>query len=211
MSGTDLTPNQAEVARLYNARWGVSEIAERLQVLPHSVATYAAQARRKGVAVPIGERSGRPRSVDWSQVAKLTREGKSVTAIAAALSVGLSTISRIQTKLREAGYDLPPKLPQGLNRRKANWDRVGALHATGLSSSQIAKRTGVAARTVRNIVQAIAPVSQVANQVTQDVANRAKAPTPLCMSCGRTGSSVSPRFYVCGDCKARAAGVAEGW
>lgn len=113
MGDARLTPRQAEVARLYLARWATADIAAHLGVAPPTVSTMASRIRRLGVALPPLPKSGRPPRCDHALIRCLHRAGRTYPQIAAQVGVPVGTVRNAIVAARRRGMDVPhhPRTP----------------------------------------------------------------------------------------------------
>lgn len=112
-----MTPAQAEIARLYAARWQPAEIAKRRGCSIRTVYQHAYAARRRGVAVPDAERGRPPRKADWMEYLRLYRAGWRNCRIAQHFGVTDGVVCRALRILRESGADMTRHAPLEPSRR----------------------------------------------------------------------------------------------
>ncbi|MBP0492202.1 helix-turn-helix domain-containing protein [Roseomonas indoligenes] len=213
-----LTPREAEVARLYKARWAASAIADKLGISISAVYDYASKARRKGIDLPLQDMPGAPRKLDWRAVTQLARDGVVQKQIAASLGITERAVSKILHAQRQAGVNVPAKPRRG-PAPTVDYEAVKALYLDPLTlpTREIARRLGCKEATVHDALNAMraqgehipyrcrtkAAIAALPQKVEAPTVVD-PVPTRLCMCCRKPADIVDPpRWFVCTDCKER--------
>jgi predicted transcriptional regulator len=104
-----LSPQMAEVARLYRAQWTVDGIAQKLGVSATTVRQYAHLARQRGADIPRAAATGGfPRRMDYAAVLRMWEAGQRQRDIATTLGVTQKAVSKALVAMARDGVVMRP-------------------------------------------------------------------------------------------------------